>query len=129
MFVKLAKHIRNGNTLTVLEPLPFTPKRVFYTALDTNDIRGKHAHKVCRELIIPVSGVIKIEVTTMEHWDTHILSYKDGMGFLLEPYMWREISLLSESGGYYVLASEGYNPKDYLNTPEEFREYYGKKSN
>lgn len=126
MFVKLATNTRYGKSISILEPLPFVPKRTFFTVLQTSQIRGQHAHKTCRELVIPINGVFEFQITTMQSWDVHRIAAKDNLAILLEPEMWREISVLSDTGTYYVLASEEYNPDDYLNTPEEFREYYGK---
>lgn len=126
--LNLVKYTTGVDSLTVLEPLPFEPKRTFFTILNSDEKRGKHAHKECRELIIPVQGVFEFQITTMESWDSYRISSKDNLALLIEPYMWREISILSETGIYYVLASHEYNAQDYLNTPEEFREFYGKKN-
>ncbi len=57
---------KRGN-LTAFDPsnsdLPFIPKRVFWIYdVPSNTERANHAHEICEQVIIPLSGVFVIEI-------------------------------------------------------------------
>ena len=47
---------------TLNKDIPFKVKRIFLIYGNKNFIRGKHAHKKCSQLLVPVSGKIEVSL-------------------------------------------------------------------
>ena len=102
--------------------IPFEVRRVYYI-FDTTPgtVRGKHAHKTLAQVLICVSGACTItcempDGTRSEHrldWPTK--------GLLIEGLVWREMKEFSKDAVLLVLASEHYNPDDYIRDYAAFR--------
>ena len=119
-----------GDTRGQLIPLeglsdhvPFDVKRVYYI-FDTTPgtVRGNHAHKTLKQVLICVSGACTVvcempDGTRSEHrldWPTK--------GLLVEGLVWREMKDFSKDAVLLVLASEHYNPDDYIRDYAAFRQ-------
>lgn len=97
-----------------LDILPFETKRVFYHFGSTNlSVRGEHAHRECRQLIIPVCGfcsiLIKNKIGEVK------LDLNGGINaYLIPPLTW--ISMTNFSGDFvaFTLADQHYDPSDYI---------------
>lgn len=104
------------------EVVPFDVKRV-YCIFDTTPgtVRGNHAHKTLKQILICVSGACTIvcempDGTRSEHrldWPTK--------GLLIEGLVWREMKDFSKDAVLLVLASEHYNPDDYIRDYAAFK--------
>ena len=103
------------------EQVPFEIKRTYFI-FDTTPgtVRGKHAHRALRQVLICVSGACTIvceqpDGTRTEHrldWPTK--------GLLIEGCVWREMMDFSKDAVLLVLASEHYDPSDYIRDRAEF---------
>jgi len=104
------------------QDIPFDIKRVYYI-FDTqaNTIRGKHAHRNLQQMIICVSGECDFILDDGYEKETiHLDSPKQGL--YLSSHIWREFTNFSLNCVVMVLASEHYNPSDYINDYTKFIE-------
>lgn len=105
------------------ESVPFDVRRV-YCIFDTTPgtVRGNHAHKALEQVLICVSGACTVvcempDGARSEHrldWPTK--------GLLIEGLVWREMKDFSKDAVLLVLASEHYNPDDYIRDYAAFKQ-------
>ena len=101
--------------LTVLEgarQLPFEVRRVFYVNNPKGE-RGNHAHKKLIELLIPMSGSLKVELDDGSTKQNFSL-VSNSTGLLIPPMVWARQYDFSRDCSYLVLASEKYDESDYI---------------
>lgn len=104
------------------EQVPFEIKRVYYI-FDTTPgtVRGNHAHKNLKQVLICVSGACTISCelpdgTKVEHrldWPNR--------GLLIAGLVWRQMEHFSKDAVLIVLASEHYDESDYIRDYDAFR--------
>lgn len=103
------------------ELVPFEVKRVYYI-FDTTPgtVRGKHAHKTLRQVLICISGACTIECEMPDGTiSTHRLDWPD-KGLMIEGLVWRNMKEFSKDAVLMVLASEHYDEVDYVRDYESF---------
>lgn len=102
--------------------LPFEVKRVYYI-FDTTPgtVRGMHAHKKLKQLLVCVSGscVIKCDRGNGSNPLEYVLDWPD-QGLLIEGMVWREMYNFSKGAVLLVLASEHYDTQDYIRDYDQF---------
>ena len=124
--VEFHPHGDNRGQLIALEALsdviPFEVKRVYYIYDTTpGTIRGMHAHKELRQVLICVSGACTIECELPDGSKSqHRLDWPD-RGLLIEGLVWREMKEFSKDAVLLVLASEHYDEKDYIRDYNAFK--------
>ena len=128
--LQLPWHGDERGKLIALEALtdlvPCEVKRVYYI-FDTTPgtVRGKHAHKVLKQLLICVSGACTIECEMPDGTKSeHRLDWPD-RGLLIEGLVWRQMKEFSKDAVLLVLASEHYDESDYIRSYDEFRRLSG----
>lgn len=107
---------------SVSRQIPFEVKRVYYI-FDTTPgtVRGKHAHKALRQVLICVSGACTIECEMPDGTRSeHRLDWPS-KGLLIEGLVWRNMRDFSKGAVLLVLASEHYAEGDYIRSYSEFR--------
>lgn len=125
--VELDKHHsdRRGN-LTVVEngtTLPFNTKRVYYLYdVPGGASRGAHAHKTLEQLIVAASGSFKVALDDGTDKKTFFLN-RPYQGLYIKPGMWRNLEDFSSGAVCMVLASEVYQPEDYIRDYNAFLEF------
>ena len=120
-FPSIADRGREG-LLRVFESanIPFSVKRVF-TVLNSEvgSSRGKHAHKVCNQLICCVAGRVKLicdDGLTKEEIEITPMS----QGILVPAGVWAEQLCLENSSVIIVFCDQPYDKSDYLRDYKEF---------
>jgi len=112
--------------LTALELpqiVPFEVKRIFLVHhVSDLEIRGEHAHKKCWQFLIAAAGSITVDVTDGKIKETFLLD-SPAQGLLIPPLVWGTQYNYSSDGSLLVLASEKFDPEDYLHNFEEFLNY------
>lgn len=100
---------------------PFEIKRVYYiTNTKKNDQRGFHAHRNLKQVIICVKGSCKFIVDDGAQKEEINLNRPDE-GLLIGNFIWREMHDFSEDCVLLVLASEHYDPSDYIHDYRQFQ--------
>jgi len=100
--------------------VPFNIRRVFTVTACKDDVRGKHAHKQCTQLLICVSGRIR---TGCDDGQTVTQFTLDDMsvGLLIPPGIWAEEEYLSDGAVLMVLCDRDYDADDYIRDYNEFK--------
>lgn len=115
-----------GN-LTVVEQLsevPFEVKRVYWTYdVPSGESRGGHAHKQLKQLIVAMSGSFIVNLDDGKgHRESYHLNHP-WEGLLVDTEVWRTLDDFSTGAVCMVLASELYDPEDYIYDYDEFVRY------
>lgn len=103
--------------------IPFAIKRVYYM-YDTVEgvIRGKHAHKSLKQILVCIHGSCKILLDDGKEKKVVPLE-KPYEGLYVSNNMWREMYDFSEDAVLMVFASDFYDEKDYIRDYDEFLDY------
>lgn len=116
---------RRGN-LTVAEQLtdiPFELKRAYWVYdVPGGESRGGHAHKQLFQLLVAVSGSFTVNLDDGTHTQSFLLNHP-WEGLLITPGIWRTLDDFSTGAVCLCLASEEYNPEDYIYDYNEFLHY------
>lgn len=100
--------------------LPFEIKRVYYIYNVPQGLeRGFHSHRNLEQVLIAVSGSVKIRVKDGKNEETYELKNPDE-GLFIGNMIWREMFDFSDKAVLLVLANHEYNPDDYI---KDYKEY------
>ena len=120
-----------GNMIPIEYPkqLEFPLKRIYYIYdVGKNERRGFHSHNKLEQILIAVSGSIKILVKTPKEEKVVVLD-DPSKGLYIGPMVWREMYDFSDKAVLLVLASHEYDESDYIRNYEEYekkaRIYFG----
>lgn len=115
--------------LEEFKDIPFKVKRVYYI-YDTlpNVIRGYHAHKNLKQILICIHGSCKIRLDNGKEQEIVPLN-KPYEGLFVDNNMWREMYDFSEDAVLLVLASELYDESDYIRNYDEFLNFISEGDN
>lgn len=118
---------RKGN-LSVVEnriTVPFDVKRVYYLYdVPGGESRGAHAHKELSQLIIAANGSFRVTLDDGNVKRSFILN-RSYQGLYVKPGIWRDLDDFSSGAVCMVLASEIYQPEDYIRDYNEFLAFRG----
>jgi len=124
--IAIPAHRDDLGALGVVErdsPFPFEIKRVYFLYdVPAEAVRGSHAHKDLRQLIIPLSGSLTVELDDGVTKQSFALT-TPSIGLTVPPGYWRTLSHFSAGSTALVLASHEYDPSDYIRDYDEFREW------
>ena len=126
--IQFDQHGDARGQLIALESLssqvPFEVKRVYYI-FDTTPgtVRGKHAHKTLRQLLICVSGACTVECEISDGTTNQVRLDWPNCGLLIEGLVWREMKDFSKDAALVVLASEHYDENDYIRNYADFKSF------
>ncbi|WP_027327694.1 sugar 3,4-ketoisomerase [Helicobacter pametensis] len=99
--------------LSVIEKiLPFEIKRVFYL-YDITSQRGGHAHHKTHLALIALGGQCQVTINSHGKISDFFLSSPSEC-LLLDPHDWHTMQDFSPNTTLLVLASEHYDPSDYI---------------
>jgi len=109
--------------------IPFEIKRIYYI-FDTKIgvVRGKHAHKLLKQVLISVSGSCTITLDDGKSKREFVLNSPDKSLFI-GPLVWREMKDFSPGAVLLVIASEHYQESDYIFNYDEFKKAVATKGN
>jgi oxalate decarboxylase/phosphoglucose isomerase-like protein (cupin superfamily) len=117
-------HTEHDGSLGVIEfaDTPFQPQRFFWlSGIDPETTRASHAHRKCHQLLMCLAGEMTASITTAtgERRDFRL---RLGDMVHLEPLMWLDLTHFTTDGVLGVMASEPYDPGEYINDFEELRQ-------
>lgn len=103
--------------------IPFPIRRVYWITETEADLhRGFHAHKLNCQLLFCPHGKIDIVLDDGETKNTVTLE-GPSKGLLLMPGMWREMIWRETGSVLCVLASEYYDPDEYIRNYDDFKRF------
>lgn len=121
--LELTKIHNTAGNITIIQNddiLLFDVRRVYYLYdIPGGSERGGHAHKALYQLIVAASGSFDIIIDDGRNKNTIQLN-RPYFGLLIVPGIWREIVNFSSGAICLVLASEKYQPEDYIRDYSEF---------
>jgi len=101
--------------------LPFLPKR-YFLVFDTpnKEVRGQHAHRTLHQFLVCVKGHLSLMVDDGENREELFLD-SSTVGVHLPPLIWGVQYKYSSDAVLLVLASDFYQPEDYIRDYDEFK--------
>ena len=131
--VKMLSFKQNGDErghLVVIEgnkDIPFDIKRIFYIyGSDTTVVRGQHANRETEFVLVNVAGKSKVKVYDGKGNEAIFILNRPHTGIYLPTMVWKDMYDFSEDSVLLVLASEAYNPNEYIRNYDEFVEEISK---
>src|SRR5215475_9092448 len=102
------------------DTLPFLPKRYFIVFdVGEGEIRGNHAHRKVHQMLICVKGACRVSLDDGKIREDVLLDRPE-LGLYLPPGIWATEKDFSRDAVLMVLASEVYDPDEYIRDYEEF---------
>jgi UDP-2-acetamido-3-amino-2,3-dideoxy-glucuronate N-acetyltransferase len=100
--------------------LPFVPRR-FFVIFDvpSKEVRGEHAHKELQEFLVCVKGSCSIVVDNGERREELVLDAPN-IGVYIPPMIWTTQYKYTPDAVLCVLASDVYDPEDYIRDYDEY---------
>lgn len=124
--IELDKHHHEKGNITVVEncvTVPFEVKRSYYLYdVPGGESRGGHAHRELSQLIVAASGSFSVTLDDGKVKRTFLLN-RPYQGLYILPGLWRTLDDFSSGSVCLVLASHGYDEKDYIRDYSEFIDY------
>jgi UDP-2-acetamido-3-amino-2,3-dideoxy-glucuronate N-acetyltransferase len=106
--------------------IPFIPKRYFMVFdVSGKEIRGEHAHRRCHQFLLCVRGSVALVVDDGRTREEIILDHPS-IGVHVPPMIWAAQYKYSADALLLVLASEPYEPDDYIRDYDEFLSLVGR---
>lgn len=101
--------------------IPFEIKRVFYIyGSEADVIRGQHANRRTEFVLINVAGTSKVKVKDGEGNEAIYCLNRPHTGIYLPTMVWKDMYDFSNDSVLLVLASEHYDPEEYIRDYNEF---------
>jgi acetyltransferase-like isoleucine patch superfamily enzyme/dTDP-4-dehydrorhamnose 3,5-epimerase-like enzyme len=102
------------------EHLPFVPQRYFIIfGVPSKEVRGEHAHRRLQQFLICVKGSCSVVVDDGKS-RTELLLDRPDLGLYVPPMIWMTQYRYSQDAVLLVLASDAYDPDDYIRDYDEF---------
>ena len=100
--------------------LPFAPKRYFFVYdVPGKEVRGEHAHRAAHQFLVCARGSLSVVVDDGERTEEVLLDRPD-LGLYVPPMIWAVQYRYSSDALLFVLASDPYDPADYIRDYDEF---------
>lgn len=109
----------SNGSLAFLET-PFQVNRVFYIyGIRAGDVRGYHAHKVCKQFLICLNGIVNV---TCDDGATRKVYTLDSplKGLYVPPMIWAEQYYHSSESILLCLTSDKFDESDYIRDYEVY---------
>ena len=100
--------------------LPFPPRRYFVVFdVPAGEARGNHAHRASHQVYVCLRG--NVQVTVDDGRDREeVLLEGPRVGLYVPPMVWSSQHHFSKGAILLVLASDAYDPNDYIRSHEDF---------
>lgn len=110
----------NLGFLNELEHVPFSIARSYFLwGVPDGASRGGHAHKNLQQFLIVLNGSLEVALRDDREEMTFSLNHPT-TGLFIDRMIWRDLRAFSGNNVTLVLASELYNPDDYI---RDFHDY------
>ena len=109
-----------------MKDVPFDIKRIFYIyGSDSTVVRGQHANKKTEFVLINVSGQCKVRTEDGKGNEKIFLLDRPHIGIFIPQMVWKDMYDFSEDSIILCLASEHYDPEEYIRDHDAFIKYVG----
>ena len=127
--IELPYHKENNGDLVVIEGennvIPFSIKRVFNVRAQKGNIRGRHAHRHCSQLLICTNGAVKVRCDDTRTTEIYVLD-KPNFGLLIPPGIWGYQKYIEDNTTLTVLCDRPYEEADYIRNYDDFKFFVNK---
>lgn len=104
--------------------IPFEIKRAYWIYdVPGGQIRGGHAYKELNEFIIALSGSFDVVLDDGKNEESFSLN-RSYYGLFVPNGIWRRLENFSTNSLCLILASDVYNPDDYIYDYHKFKQFY-----
>lgn len=104
--------------------IPFEIKRLFYIYGTKEDvIRGNHANKKSKFILINLSGSCKVKVDDGKNIEEIVLN-KAHQGIYLQEMVWKDMYDFSKDSILLVLSNEHYDKEEYVTDYTKFKKLF-----
>lgn len=104
-----------------MQDVPFEIKRIFYIyGSDASVVRGQHANRRTEFVLINVAGQSKVKVLDGKGNEAVFSLNRPHTGIYLPTMVWKDMYDFSPDSVLLVLASEHYDPNEYIRDYELF---------
>ena len=120
--IELPYHKENNGDLVVVEGeiIPFSIKRVFNVRQQKGDIRGKHAHLHCSQLLICTNGAVEVKCDDSRTTEIYVLD-KPNFGLFIPPGIWADQKYIENNTILTVLCDRPFEEADYVRNYDDFK--------
>lgn len=125
--VKMLEFPQNGDErghLVIVEgekDIPFAIKRAFYIyGSDKDVVRGQHANRKSEFVLINVAGKSKVKIKDGEGNEIIFCLNRPHTGLYIPTMVWKDMYDFSEDSVLLCLASEHYDPTEYIRDYDEY---------
>lgn len=102
--------------------IPFEIKRTFWTYdVPGGEVRGGHAYKIQKEIIIALSGSFDVVITNSDGTKKSFSLNRSYYGLYLPAKTWRHIENFSTNSLALHISSEAFSKEDYIRDFEKFK--------
>ena len=118
----------NNGDLVVVEGtiIPFSIKRVFNVRQQKGDIRGKHAHLHCSQLLICTNGAVEVKCDDSRTTEIYVLD-KPNFGLFIPPGIWADQKYIENNTILTVLCDRPFEEADYIRNYDDFKIFLANK--
>lgn len=110
----------NLSVREMADGLPFEPRRYFVVVdVPSREVRGEHAHRRCAQLLVCLKGNLACVVDDGKGREEVALDSPE-IALYVPPMVWSVQYKYSENAILLVLASQEYDPDDYIRDYDEF---------
>ena len=99
--------------------IPFSIKRIFNVRSEKNSVRGKHAHRLCSQILICSNGSIQVTCDDSTNQEIYMLD-KPNYGLLVSPGIWVELKYIKKNTSMTVICDRLYEAEDYISDYADF---------
>ncbi len=108
--------------------VPFSIKRIFNVRSEKGSVRGKHAHRLCSQLLICSNGAIEVLCDDSVNQYVFMLD-KPNYGLLVPPGIWAEEKYIEHNSTMTVICDRIYEAEDYISDYQLFKDFASKLTN
>lgn len=113
-----------------MQDIPFDIQRIFYIyGSDSDVVRGQHANKKSEFVLINVAGTSKVRVDDGKGNEAVFSLNRPHTGIYLPSLVWKDMYDFSKDSVLLCLASEHYDPEEYIRSYDDFVEYIKSEDN
>src|SRR5690349_5877530 len=120
--IELPRHARTDGEVIVAEAaaqVPFRIERMFALAAPAGATRGHHAHRLCSQFMICVSGAVDVVCEDGRSKNIFALDRRT-QALLVPPGLWNIVEFRRSDSVLVVLCDRVYEAEDYIRDYTEF---------